>query len=184
MDMEWVDETGRHTGYVAAVLADGAEPPRVAAGADDSGRRKPWWSYNGADGPRAVGVRGACVCGWRGTETHPITRGDDEATEGAAARTGPYADWEYHVTATEGAIPYDVEQMLTALRARIEDLSRHQPVMALRAAARLEESAPAHTRTAVRAARRALVSWDTIARTLGESPVTAQARFGDGPDDV
>lgn len=169
--MEWVDETRRHTGYVAAVLADGGDPAPPPEG------RKPWWSYNGADGPRAIGVRGACECGWRGAETHAIVRGDDEATEGSDSRTGPMADWEYHVTATEGAVPYDVEQMLAALQRRIEELSQQQPVTALRVAARLEEAAPTYSRDAVRAARRALVSWEAIGRAFSASRQTVHARF-------
>ncbi|MFF7156270.1 hypothetical protein [Streptomyces sp. NPDC008139] len=169
--MEWVDETRRHTGYVTAVLADGAEPAAPPEG------RKPWWSYNGADGPRAIGVKGACECGWRGAETHPIIRGDDDATEGNDSRTGPMADWEYHVTATEGAVPHDVEQMLAALRRRVEELSRDQPLTALRVVARLEETAPALSREAVRAARRSLVSWEAIGRAFGTSRQTTHARF-------
>jgi hypothetical protein len=175
--MEWVDESGRHTGYVTAVLADGREPAPSPEG------RKPWWSYNGADGPRAAGVRGACECGWRGTQTHPIVRGDDEVTEGYEERTGPFADWEYHVTATEGAVPYDVEQMLAALQRRIKELSEQQPVTALRVAARVEEAAPGYSRDAVHAARRALVSWEAIGRAFGSSRQTVHARFARHLDD-
>src|SRR4051794_25533243 len=118
--MSWVDESGRHEGYVGAVLADGGEP------AARGGGRMPWWGYNGADGPRAVGVRGACECGWRGSVTHPVDFGDDEATEGYEAETGPFADWERHATAAEGLVPYDVEQLLGALQRRIEELSERQ----------------------------------------------------------
>jgi hypothetical protein len=169
--MNWVDESGRHQGYLAAVLADGGEPGPTPEG------RKPWWFYNGADGPRAVTVRGACECGWRGAETHPIHRGDDEATEGYDERTGPYADWEYHVTLVEGAVPQDVEQMLAALQRRVEELSERQPVTALRVAARIEKAAPRCSLSAVRAARRGLVSWETIGRAFHTSRQAAHERF-------
>jgi hypothetical protein len=169
--MEWVDESGRHTGYVVAVLQDGLEPAPVPGG------RKPWWFYNGADGPRAAAVRGACECGWRGTQTHPITRGDDEATEGTDRPVGPAADWDAHVIAAEGAVPYDVEQMLTALQRRITELSATQPVTALRVAARVEQAAPGYSLDAVRAARRALVSWDTIGNAFGTSRQTVHMRY-------
>ena len=169
--MGWVDETGRHEGYVVAVLADGGEP------APDADGRRPWSSYNGADGPRATAVRGACECGWRGGETHPISRGDDEATEGIEARTGPFADWEYHVTVVEGAVPPDVEQMLAALQRRIAELSERQQITALRVAARLEKSASRSTLAAVRAARGGLVSWEAIGRALNVSRQAAHERF-------
>jgi hypothetical protein len=171
--MSWVDESGRHEGYVVAVLADGGEPGPAPEG------RKPWWSYNGADGPRAKAVRGACECGWRGTDAHPIDFGDDEATEGYEARTGPYADWDHHVTAVEGSVPQDVEQMLAALQRRIGQLSERQQLTALRAAARLERAASAVSLDAVRAARRGLVSWEAIGRALGVSRQTAHERFAD-----
>lgn len=169
--MDWTDESGRHTGYLAAVLADGGEPAPPTEG------RKPWWFYNGADGPRAVAVKGACGCGWRGAEGHPIVWGDDEVTEGYDARTGPYADWEYHVTLAEGSVPYDVEQMIAALERRVEELSRQQPVTALRVAARVEKAAPHVTLGAVRAARQGLVSWEAIGRALGVSRQAAHERF-------
>ncbi|WP_225845763.1 hypothetical protein [Streptomyces sp. HPF1205] len=169
--MEWADESGRHLGYVVAVLEDGGEP------GPEPGGRRPWWHYNGADGPRAVGVKGACECGWRGERTHPVHRGDDEATEGYEADTGPYADWESHVLLAEGAVPYDVEQLLAALGRRIGELAEDQPLTALRVAARVERTAPEHTLEAVRAARRGLVSWEAIGRSLGCTRQAAHERF-------
>lgn len=169
--MNWVDETGRHEGYLVAVLADGGEP-----GPSDEGR-KPWWTYNGADGPRAVAVRGACECGWRGSDTHPIHRGDDMATEAYEERTGPYADWDYHVILAEGAVPPDVEQLLATLQRRVEELSARQQITALRVAARLEQTAPKISLIAVAAARRGLVSWDGIGRAFGVSRQAAHERF-------
>jgi hypothetical protein len=169
--MSWVDESGRHKGYVTAVLADGGEPAPRPAG------RMPWWSYNGADGPRAVGVKGACECGWRGDATHPVDFGDDEATEGYEAETGPYADWDRHATAAEGLVPQDVEQLLGTLRRRIEELSERQPVTALRIAARVESAAPQYSAEAARAARRGLVSWETIGRAFSTTGEAAQDRF-------
>jgi hypothetical protein len=157
---------------VTAVLPDGGEP------APDPGGGKPWWSYNGADGPRAIGVRGACACGWRGTDTHPVHRGDDEATEGYEERTGPYADWEYHVTTAEGAVPHDVEQLLAALRARVAELSGSRPLTALRVAALVEKTAPQCTLDAVRAARGGLVSWEAIGKALNVTRQAAHERFG------
>ncbi len=167
----WTDETGRHEGYVTAVLADGGEPRPGPGG------RNAWWFYNGADGPRAVAVKGACECGWRGSDTHPIDWGDDEATEGYEAPTGPYADWEYHVTEAEGAIPHDVEQMLAALQRRVEELSESQQITALRVAARIEQAAPRYSLGAVRAARSGLVSWEAVGRAFGTSRQAAHERF-------
>ncbi|WP_328911839.1 MULTISPECIES: hypothetical protein [unclassified Streptomyces] len=169
--MSWLDESGRHEGYLVAVLADGGEP------APEPGARKPWWSYNGADGPRAIGVKGACVCGWRGAEAHPIHRGDDEATEGYEAPTGPYADWDEHVTLTEGLVPYDVEQMLAALERRIAELSERRPLTALRVASRIEKAAPGYSLGAVRAARSGLVSWEAVGQAFGTSRQAAHERF-------
>lgn len=170
--MGWVDETGRHEGFVAAVLGDGGEPgPRADGG------RTAWWACNGADGPRAVGVRGACGCGWRGGRTHPVDFGDDEATEGYEAETGPYADWERHVAVAEGLVPYDVEQLLAMLGRRIDELSERRPLTALRVAARVEGLGPMYSAGAARAARRGLVSWEAIGRPFGLGAEAARARF-------
>ncbi|NJP43604.1 hypothetical protein [Actinacidiphila epipremni] len=170
--MSWVDETGRHEGFVAAVLGDGGEP-----GPQPDGSRMPWWAYNGADGPRAVAVRSACGCGWRGGAVHPVDFGDDEATEGYEAETGPYADWERHVTAAEGLVPYDVEQLLGMLRRRVAELAEQQPVAALRVAAQVEGMAPMLGASAAQAARRGLVSWEAIGRPFGLDAEAARARF-------
>jgi hypothetical protein len=169
--MRWTDETGRHEGFLAAILPDGGEAPPL-----DDGRTI-WWAYNGADGPRAIGVKGACQCGWRGTETHPIDFGDDEATIGAEERTGPYADWEYHVEQAEGAIPRDVEQLLATLAKRVEELSAERNLTALRVVAAMEKTTAATTINAVRAARRNLCSWEGIGRALGRSRQAAHERF-------
>lgn len=93
------------------------------------------------------------------------------------APTGPYADWEYHVAATEGVIPHDVEQMLAALRRRVEELSEHRQLTALRVAARIEQSAPRLSLGAVRAARGGPVSWEATGRTFGTSRQAAHERF-------
>jgi hypothetical protein len=170
--MSWVDESGQHEGYVAAVLADGGEPAPPPGG-----RRLPWWACNGADGPRAVAVRGACACGWRGGATHPVDFGDDEATEGYEAETGPYADWDRHATETEGLVPSDVEHLLDALRRRIEELSERRPVTALRVAARVESAAPQYSADAALAARRGLVSWETIGKAFSTTGEAARSRF-------
>ncbi|WUH95229.1 hypothetical protein OG900_37120 [Streptomyces sp. NBC_00433] len=109
--------------------------------------------------------------------THPVDFGDDEATEGYEAETGPFADWERHATAAEGLVPYDVEQLLGALQRRIEELSERQPVTALRIAARVESAAPQYSAGAARAARRGLVSWEAIGRAFSTSGEAAQDRF-------
>jgi hypothetical protein len=108
---------------------------------------------------------------------HPVGFGDDEATEGYEADTGPYPDWEQHVTLAEGPVPYDVEQLLDALRRRIGELSGRQPVTALRVAARSESAAPHYSADAARAARRALVSWEAIGRAFSTSGEVARERF-------
>ena len=168
--MQWVDESGRHQGYVAAVPADGGEPRPLPDGNE-------WWRYNGADGPRAVAVRGACECGWRGTQEHPVDFGDDEKTEAYEARTGPFADWEYHVTQAEGLVPYDVEQMIAALQRRVAELSERQPLTALRAVARIETLARDSGLHAVGMARAGLVSWAAVGQSLGISRQAAHERF-------
>lgn len=170
--MSWIDETGRHEGYVAAVLRDGGEP---APGPD--GARTAWWSCNGADGPRAVGVRGACGCGWRAEQTHPVDFGDDDRTEGYGAGTGPYADWEQHSVAAEGLLPYDVEQLLSMLQRRIDELAEAQPLRALRVAARVEGMTPIYSAAAAQGAMRALIGWDAIGQEFGIGPEAARDRF-------
>lgn len=170
--MGWIDETGRHEGFVAAVLADGGEP-----GPQPDGTRMPWWSYNGADGPRAVAVKGACACGWRGSDAHPVDFGDDEATEGYEADTGPYADWERHTTAAEGLIPGDVEQLLATLQRRIDELSDRQQLTALRVTARVEGLAPMWSAAAAHSAHRGLVTWEAIGAPFGMSGDAARIRF-------
>lgn len=170
--MSWVDETGRHEGYVTAVLADGDEP---AVGPD--GARMPWWSYNGADGPLAVAVKGACGCGWRGEASHAVDFGDDEKTEGYAAGSGPYADWEQHSIVAEGVVPYDVQQLLGMLQRRIDELAESQPLRAVRVAARIEGMTPIYSAAAAQGAARALIGWDTIGREFGLSPEAARDRF-------
>ncbi|MEU9033311.1 hypothetical protein AB0D45_00060 [Streptomyces sp. NPDC048352] len=171
--MGWVDESGRHEGRVAAVLADGQEAaPIVALGGSTA-----WWDSDGTVSERAVAVKAACGCGWRASGTHPVVWGDVEATEGEHARTGPCADWEYHVTTVEGLLPRDVEQMLTALQERIGELSRTRPVTALRAVARLQDTAPGLAVEAVRAARAAFVTWEAIGAGLGCSRQSAHERY-------
>ncbi|UWE09934.1 hypothetical protein [Actinacidiphila bryophytorum] len=170
--MSWVDESGQHEGYVAAVLTDGGEPAPPPGG-----RRMPWWAYNGADGPRAVAVRGACECGWRGSATHPLDFGDDDATEGYEADTGPYADWDRHTAAAEGPVPPDVEHLLEALRRRIAEFAEARPVTALRIAARVEAEAPRYSTDAALAARRGLVSWETIGKAFHTTAEAAETRF-------
>ncbi|MFE9426473.1 hypothetical protein ACFYNO_26325 [Kitasatospora sp. NPDC006697] len=180
--MSWQDESGRHEGYLAAVLTDGTEAVRT------SGEHAVWWAYDGADGPRAVAVRGACGCGWRGSDTHPIDFGDDEATEGVGARTGPHADWEYHVELAEGAIPRDVEQLLATLGRRVAELCEAgQAGAALRSLAEADTAVSRARVVAVRGARRDLYGWEAIARLLELTPELALARYGepeDGPDPV
>ncbi|MCJ0868684.1 hypothetical protein [Streptomyces sp. AP-93] len=170
--MRWVDEGGRHEGHLAAVLADGSEPGPAADG------NTLWWVYNGADAPRAIGVRGACSCGWRGGPVHPIDFGDDMATEGYEERTGPYADWDFHVTQVEGVVPPDVDELLASLRQRIGELSASgQALTALRVAARVERTGRETGVEAVRSGRRQLVRWEAIGKAYGISRQAAQQRF-------
>lgn len=171
--MGWIDESGRHEGTVVAVLADGREAPPVAAPADSTA----WWDSDGTVSERAAGVKAACGCGWRANDVHPVVWGDVEATEGHGARTGPAADWEYHVAAVEGLVPRDVEGMLAALRERIEELAQRQPVTALRAVARLQDATPSLAVETVRAARTALVSWETVGTALGCTRQSAHERY-------
>ncbi|MGF1427494.1 hypothetical protein [Kitasatospora sp. LaBMicrA B282] len=170
--MSWVDETGRHEGFPVAVLADGHEPAPIADG------RTEWWLYNGADGPRAVGVRAGCGCGWRGADMHLVDFGDDEATEGIEERTGVFADWEYHVEQAEGVIPRDVEQLLDTLTRRIENLSQAgRSAAALRVVAHLERTTARSGLDAVRTARDGLMTWEAIGRELGCSRQAAHERY-------
>ncbi|MFB7054387.1 hypothetical protein ACFCXT_14870 [Streptomyces vinaceus] len=103
--------------------------------------------------------------------------GDVAATEGEEAKTGPFADWEYHVTTIEGLIPRDVEQMLTAVQDRITELAKTSPVTALRAVARLQDTTPALALDAVRTARQAMVSWEAIGTALGCTRQSAHERY-------
>ncbi|MFJ3882413.1 hypothetical protein ACIPW5_33840 [Streptomyces sp. NPDC090077] len=168
-----MDESGRHEGVVVAVLADGQEAAPIAA-LDGS---TAWWDSDGTVSERAVGVKAACGCGWRASATHPVVWGDVEATEGEHARTGPFADWEYHVTTAEGLLPRDVEQMLTALQQRIGELSNTRPVTALRAVARLQDAVPGLALDTVRAARGSLVTWEAIGTALGCTRQSAHERY-------
>ncbi|WP_145902672.1 hypothetical protein [Kitasatospora viridis] len=154
------------------MLPDGGEPGPTADG------RTVWWAYNGADGPRAVGVRGACRCGWRGVESHPVDFGDDEATEAVEQPTGPYADWEQHVELAEGVIPRDVEQLLATLERRVGELAATRSATALRVVAQIERTAGATADAAVGAGLRNLLSWEGIGRALGSGPEQARERFG------
>ncbi|MFJ3882933.1 hypothetical protein ACIPW5_36465 [Streptomyces sp. NPDC090077] len=158
-----MDESGRHEGVVVAVLAGGQEAAPIAA-LDGS---TAWWDSDGTVSERAVAVKAACGCGWRASATHPVVWGDVEATEGEHARTGPFADWEYHVTTVEGLFPRDVEQMLTALQQRIGELSNTRPTAALHAVARLQDAVPGLAIDTVRAARGSLVTWEVIGTALG-----------------
>ncbi|MEU3405064.1 hypothetical protein ABZ766_14150 [Streptomyces sp. NPDC006670] len=172
--MGWMDESGRHEGRVVAVLADGLEAAPVAA-LDGSTY---WWDSDGTVSERAAAVKAACCCGWRAADTHPVVWGDVEATEGEHTRTGPFADWEYHVTTAEGLLPHDVEEMLTALQDRIGELSHTRPVTALRAVARLQDTLPALAIETVRHARTSLVTWEAIGAALGCTRQSAHERYG------
>ncbi|RSS40123.1 hypothetical protein EF912_32550 [Streptomyces sp. WAC07061] len=158
---------------MVAVLADGGEAAPVEA----LGGSTAWWDSDGTVSERAAGVKGACGCGWRASGTHPVVWGDVQATEGEDARTGPFADWEYHVTTVEGLVPRDVEQMLAALQDRITELARTQPLTALRAVARLQDTAPAVAVGVVRAAREAMVTWEAVGAALGCTRQAAHERF-------
>ncbi|KOU19146.1 hypothetical protein ADK52_29160 [Streptomyces sp. WM6372] len=171
--MGWIDESGRHEGAVVALLSDGAEALPVVALGDGTA----WWDSDGTVSERAAGVKAACGCGWRVSAVHPVGWGDVEATEGYGARTGPAADWEYHVTAVEGLVPRDVEGMLAALLDRIGELAQTQPVTALRAVARLQDATPLLAVDTVRAARTALVSWEAVGTALGCTRQSAHERY-------
>ncbi|MGW8779775.1 hypothetical protein ACWGNM_17175 [Streptomyces sp. NPDC055796] len=116
-------------------------------------------------------------CGWRADTTHPVVWGDVTATQGEEAKSGPFADWEYHVTTIEGLIPRDVEQMLTALQNRITELSTTSPVTALRAITRLQDTTPALALAAVRTARAAMVSGRPSAPVLGCTRQSTHERY-------
>ncbi|MDK9496174.1 helix-turn-helix domain-containing protein [Streptomyces katrae] len=67
--------------------------------------------------------------------------------------------------------------MLAALHNRITELSQAQPVTALCAVARLQDTAPALAVDAVRAARQAMVTWEAVGAALGCSRQSAHERF-------
>ncbi|MFF2618455.1 hypothetical protein [Kitasatospora sp. NPDC058046] len=175
--MPWVDESKRHRGFPAAVLADGSEPEPLPDG------RTTWWLYNGADGPRATAVRGGCSCGWRGEQVHRLDFGDDSATEAVGKDTGPFADWESHVDLAEGVVPREVEDLIAALVDRICDLTESRPYAAARAAGRFERAAASTALLAGRRAHHNLMTWEYIGRAFGCGPAEAQERFGETPQD-
>ncbi|MFJ2864924.1 hypothetical protein [Kitasatospora sp. NPDC087314] len=176
--MPWVDESRRHRGFPAAVLADGSEPAPLPDG------RTTWWLYNGADGPRASGVRGGCSCGWRGEQRHLLDFGDDVATEAVGEATGPYADWERHVELVEGVVPHEVEKLIAMLVDRICDLTDSTPYAAARAANRFERAAASTALMAGRKARSSMMTWEYIGRAYGCGAQEARERFGETLDDV
>ncbi|MFF2545778.1 hypothetical protein ACFVUY_24820 [Kitasatospora sp. NPDC058063] len=176
--MPWFEESGRHQGFPAAVLADGSEPAPLPDG------RTTWWLYNGADGPRAVAVRSGCSCGWRGERMHLLDFGDDSATEAVGEATGPFADWEWHVDLVEGLVPREVEELVAALVDQICDLTESRPYAAARAAARFERAAGSTALLAGRKARSNLMTWEYIGRAFGCGPEEALERFGETLNDI
>jgi hypothetical protein len=108
----------------------------------------------------AVRWRAACECGWRGRQLYRRDEWPDRPVwapvevEGDETGVGTFAEWKAHLHA---ALP-ELE-----IRNLIETI----------------ENADTYLRSAVRTARRAGVTWSTIANAAGLTPMEAMRRWGE-----
>ncbi|MEV0152016.1 MULTISPECIES: hypothetical protein [unclassified Nonomuraea] len=167
------DETYAHEGY-ALPLVDSREPDPIDGNTS-------WWVFDGKNGhPRATRLQAGCECGWRATATHEIDWDAGlDANEGDWEHPGgPYADWLRHVrAATGGAVPSDVEELLSTLGRRLGELSVERPLAALRIAGRLEKATDRAAIAAAVAARRQGATWEAVGSALGATRQAAFQRF-------
>ena len=145
--MSWIHDTG----YGPALDHEGAVVNVLEAGTDPS-------TPPDQIGPRVIGWRAACQCGWRGTQFH--LRSDWRTTEYAIppeeVEERCKAEWERH------------------LRAALPMLAIHDSTHQI-----------AHAREnlteAVHAARAAGFSWAVIGEAAGMSTRSARARWSGEP---
>jgi hypothetical protein len=143
--MSWLHDTG----YGPALDHQGAVAPVVEADTDAS-------TPPDQVGPRVIGWRSGCQCGWRGALF--FLRAEWRTTEFATApeEVGERcrADWERH------------------LRAAL-------PVLAIHDHARQVANAQENLLEAVRAARFAGVPWHVIGQAAGVTSLSARRRWAD-----
>jgi hypothetical protein len=137
------------TGYGPALDHEGGVAPVVEAGTDPD-------IPPDQVGPRVIGWRAGCQCGWRGTQF--FLRAERRSTDCAVAPEQVAerckADWERH------------------LRAAL-------PVLAIHDRTRQVEYVQENLVDAVRAARSAGVGWAVIGEAAGLSGARAKQRWSD-----
>ncbi|TQF01999.1 hypothetical protein E6W39_06560 [Kitasatospora acidiphila] len=180
-----------HEGTVGVLLADGTvpEPVTYLLMSGGCGMTVSHWSvYDGRIGlaPRAHALRAVCCCGWTGPE-HLLNW--DEIGEQALSTAGADAagtcmeEWGRHTVEVEQsaiALPEAVTDLLERLEAEIEKLEKTAPLVALRAARRLEVTAERVAYWPAHEARHG-TSLDEVAAALGLNEDGARqllARFG------
>ncbi|HEY4605891.1 MAG TPA: hypothetical protein VIH08_16290 [Blastococcus sp.] len=137
------------TGYGSALDHEGGVTPVVQAGTDPD-------IPPGQVGPRVIGWRAGCQCGWRGTRLflRAEWRTADCAIAPEQVAERCRADWERH------------------LRVAL-------PVLGIHDFTRRVEDARENLVEAVRAARAAGVGWTLIGEAAGISGAGAKARWSD-----
>lgn len=184
--MGWqVDEFGSaHDGRAGVLMEDGTEPkPAFIANSTGGGGRETteWWAYNGRFGKaRAAYLRGACSCGWRGSNRYALDWERLGDWPDYLDEPGRREDWERHIEEVEAAtipLPADVEELVARLDERLSNLESEAPLAALRAVAAVE-----------RVVRRVGwqvafdvdpddVPWDQMGKALGLSGNALQSRL-------
>ena len=114
------------------------------------------------DQARVLGWRAGCECGWRSDRFYPrsewpsLTGRVPPAIEGSETRTGMFAEWSRHLDRAVPELPVlDYARQLDEVTTRLAD--------------------------AVRAARRAGVSWQRIGEVSGMSAGQAAQGWGERP---
>jgi hypothetical protein len=142
--MSWVHETG----YAPALDHEGGAADVLEKGTDPS-------TPPDQLGPRVIGWRSACQCGWRGTQFYlrsewPST--DDYALAPEEVEARCMAEWERHLR---------VAMPVLAIHDLVQQIAQAQDNLV----------------EAVRAARAAGVSWTVIADAAGMSRQSAHERW-------
>jgi hypothetical protein len=184
--MGWQSEEfgSAHEGTAGVLLADGTEPGPVYLDAGSGGnvsQTTAWQIYDGRlRRPKAVSLRGACSCSWRGVSSYPIEWAEIEDWPYDVTTTGPREDWARHIAEVEARsipLPPALEDLLGQMGDQLGALLDDAPLAALKAVAALERIAQRVGHEAAYSVRADETPWEAIATALGLPEGDARGRL-------